>query len=507
MGGAFGRLCGGPSATALMSSYEAKQGYGTSSGGADVATAALHIQEAMHGRPSVHPRGTKGARTAHLLASGVMFWPTRVCTVCLLLLAFFETPDWCVNNQYALNHTELYPVSGLPKLTKWPAAGIEVALLLVLIVDLTLVGFAQGPRRYLLEPLQAFYAFVLCCAVADFLVSIITPASWFRLGMYLRLLLFVCRSVSVQQNLDVIRRTLPSLTGVGATAAIFLAFCSWASYNLTHGTKEGDAHFPDLTEAAWELFILMTTSNFPDIMMQAYDENRIACTFFIAFLVIGNLFLLNVVIAIVYKAYNDASKAAIERREAFLAESLTRAFSLLDAEGRGCLRREEMNAVFRELSLISPELGSLPEARQQYIYASLDLDGDGQVDAEEFGAMCATLRTHFQRGAQKTWFARLCPAVEASRCFAATSRVVRSPYFDWAIDGVLLVNFVLMLVRTAAETTEQQARPRLGPRPAPRLAPCSNVCSLPPLSLPCPASLLAPSFPAGDVASEGLAPT
>ena len=62
---------------------------------------------------------------------------------------------------------------------------------------------------------------------------------------------------------------------------------------------------------------------------------------------IGNLFLLNVVIAIVYKAYNDAAKAAIERREAFLAEALTRAFSLLDADGCGCLRREEMTAVFK----------------------------------------------------------------------------------------------------------------------------------------------------------------
>jgi len=51
------------------------------------------------------------------------------------------------------------------------------------------------------------------------------------------------------------------------------------------------------------LIILLTTANFPDIMLPSYNSNRVNCLFYISFMIIGLYFLLNVLLAIVYDNY------------------------------------------------------------------------------------------------------------------------------------------------------------------------------------------------------------
>lgn len=45
-----------------------------------------------------------------------------------------------------------------------------------------------------------------------------------------------------------------------------LVMFAWLGMVLFAGTDEGDAVFPDMFEAGWRLFVLFTTTNFPDIM-------------------------------------------------------------------------------------------------------------------------------------------------------------------------------------------------------------------------------------------------
>ena len=62
--------------------------------------------------------------------------------------------------------------------------------------------------------------------------------------------------------------------------------------------RPGAEVFPDFEAGAWQLYILATTSNFPDIMMRAYASNRLTFLFFGSFLVVCLWFLLNVVLAV-----------------------------------------------------------------------------------------------------------------------------------------------------------------------------------------------------------------
>ena len=49
--------------------------------------------------------------------------------------------------------------------------------------------------------------------------------------------------------------------------------------------------------------ILLTTANFPDVMLPSYNMNRASCLFYLIFLTFGLYFLLNVLLAIVFDNY------------------------------------------------------------------------------------------------------------------------------------------------------------------------------------------------------------
>ena len=151
---------------------------------------------------------------------------------------------------------------------------------------------------------------------------------------------------------------------------------------------------PTLSESMWSLLILMTTANYPDVMMPAYADQRAAVFYFACaalspklarsgldralllnplaeqiqliqrigpslcppraesaltvarpslllsspvcgsgFEVGANWFLLNVVLAVVYKGHGDRIKQAEEEQQAVRARALKKAFALLDVSG------------------------------------------------------------------------------------------------------------------------------------------------------------------------------
>jgi hypothetical protein len=47
-------------------------------------------------------------------------------------------------------------------------------------------------------------------------------------------------------------------------------FFSWMGTVLFEGTVEGEKYFSTLGNGVWHMLVLMTTANYPDVMMPAY---------------------------------------------------------------------------------------------------------------------------------------------------------------------------------------------------------------------------------------------
>ena len=56
-------------------------------------------------------------------------------------------------------------------------------------------------------------------------------------------------------------------------------------------------------DSFFNMFVLMTTSNYPDIMLPAYGENRLYFIFFGSYLIIGLFLIMNLLLAIVYSNF------------------------------------------------------------------------------------------------------------------------------------------------------------------------------------------------------------
>ncbi len=62
------------------------------------------------------------------------------------------------------------------------------------------------------------------------------------------------------------------------------------------------------------VFILSTSENFPDIMFPAYRCNPFNVLYFVAFIVIGVYFILNLVLAVAYTEFMERTKDKVPAR-------------------------------------------------------------------------------------------------------------------------------------------------------------------------------------------------
>ena len=63
--------------------------------------------------------------------------------------------------------------------------------------------------------------------------------------------------------------------------------------------------FSGFSEASFNILVLLTTANFPDIMLPAYASNYWWMLYFITYLIIGLYFLLNFLLANVFNNFKD----------------------------------------------------------------------------------------------------------------------------------------------------------------------------------------------------------
>ena len=98
--------------------------------------------------------------------------------------------------------------------------------------------------------------------------------------------------------IKVIPLLLPQVLGT-----LLILYFSALGLILFENTAEEVVEFPNLGEGMKSLLVLLTTANFPDVMMPAYQEQRWSALFFIVFLLIGLFFLMNLILATIYNHY------------------------------------------------------------------------------------------------------------------------------------------------------------------------------------------------------------
>ena len=137
-------------------------------------------------------------------------------------------------------------------------------------------------------------------------------------------------------------------------------------------------YFGHVFNAQNQLFILLTTANYPDVMMPVYTCFPYAAIFFVVFLMIGLYFIFNLILAVAYSTFQEHTKVTV-------LDSVTRRVENMDTAFQLITRTEHFGVINGELGLgpFTDVMGclrpNLTAAQVFVLFHALDEDGTGSL--------------------------------------------------------------------------------------------------------------------------------
>ena len=119
----------------------------------------------------------------------------------------------------------------------------------------------------------------------------------------LRPIMAACFLRSVRANAINLFKDLRDTVSVLMSIFIFIFFYANIGKFLFSGQIEGYDYFHTLNDSFYNMFILLTTANFPDVMLPAYEKNYWVIIFFISFLIVGLFFFMSLLLANVFNRF------------------------------------------------------------------------------------------------------------------------------------------------------------------------------------------------------------
>ncbi|XP_065539511.1 two pore channel protein 2 isoform X3 [Lathamus discolor] len=266
--------------------------------------AVVFIEDAIQYRSINHRVDSKSLWLYRWYYSRTCQWILSLTITIILALAFIENPSsLTVTSDVRYRLPAWNPPCGLTE-------SIEFLCFLVFTVDVSVKSYLIGWAEFWKNKWLMAYILTLIISLADWIVSL----SFFctesvRIRRILRPFFLLQNSSMMKKTLKSINSTLPEMGSVVLLLAVHLSLFAMFAMLLFARTKDGQqdkewvGYFRNLPDSLTSLLVLLTTANNPDVMIPAYSKNRAYSIFFILFTVLGNLFLMNLLTAIIYNQF------------------------------------------------------------------------------------------------------------------------------------------------------------------------------------------------------------
>uniref|UniRef100_A0A671YI55 Two pore segment channel 1 n=1 Tax=Sparus aurata TaxID=8175 RepID=A0A671YI55_SPAAU len=270
--------------------------------------AAIYLQEGENNdKFFTHPRNPK-ALAAYLFAHNHLFYMMELLTgLLLMMLSLCEAPA----------------VPSL-RLDVYVHATLELLALVMVAFELCMKLRWLGFGTFIRHKRTMVKTCVLLLQFVEAIVVLIRQTSHVRVTRALRPIFLVdCRYCgAVRRNLRQIFQSLPPFIDILLLLLFFMVIFAILGKKIT------------LENSLVSLFVLLTTANFPDVMMPAYSKNRWSCVFFIVYLSIELYFIMNLLLAVVFDTFNDVEKMKFKSLLLHKRSAIDHAFQLLVSRQR-----------------------------------------------------------------------------------------------------------------------------------------------------------------------------
>ncbi|KAI3385596.1 hypothetical protein SNEBB_004235 [Seison nebaliae] len=280
--------------------------------------AAVLLNDAVHGRHLVFEETR--LRNYVLLNSKLMAWISWISILALFVLTIYENPA-------------LYPIHmAIPLAIEFICLSIQMSIYF-------LSFRCQHDSMFWKDKKHVGFLIVCLLTLVDMIAYILcyslNLSVQVRITRILRItfILTHIKAKNLRFAFRNIRQTIPDILHL-----LILIFCSILFFTLlsfqlfrskNYSYANGEPYFRTFIDSFWDLYVLLTTSNSPDVMVPAYNHRRLYILFFILYIVINLYIFMSIFLAIVYENYQKHFKVALHDYVLYKRTKLDRAFSVL----------------------------------------------------------------------------------------------------------------------------------------------------------------------------------
>nr|XP_027779204.1 two pore calcium channel protein 1 isoform X2 [Marmota flaviventris] len=389
--------------------------------------AAIYLQEGENNdKFFTHPKDAR-ALGAYLFVHNHLFYLMELLTALLLLL---------------LSLCEAPAVPAL-RLGIYVHATLELFALMVVVFELCMKSRWLGLHTFVRHKRTMVKTCVLVVQFAEAIVVLVRQTSHVRVTRALRCIFLVdCRYCGgVRRNLRQIFQSLPPFMDILLLLLFFMIIFAILGFYL-FSSNPADPYFHTLEDSIVSLFVLLTTANFPDVMMPAYARSPWSCAFFIVYLSIELYFIMNLLLAVVFDTFSDIEKRKFKSLLLHRRTAIQHAYRLLVSQ------RRPAGISYRQFEGLMRFYKPRMSARERFLtFKALNQSDSPLLSLKDFYDIyeVAALKWKVKRN-REHWFDEL-PRT-AFLIFKGINILVKSKAFQYFMYLVVAVNGMWILVET-----------------------------------------------------------
>nr|XP_032527043.1 two pore calcium channel protein 1-like isoform X2 [Danaus plexippus plexippus] len=360
-----------------------------------------------------------------------------LASLVLILLAFTEDPA--------------VPAFELPV---WAHGTIELLALTIIGIELHLKLKWIGWGTIFKHKRTMIKGVTLLIMVLEAVVVLCRQSSHFRVTRALRPIFLVDtrHCGGVRRFIRQILQSLPPIIDMLGLLMFFVATYSLLGFYL-FSEHVDNGHFQTISDSFVSMFVLLTTANFPDVMMPSYAKSKWYALFFILYIITVLYVLMNLMLAVVYEAFTRIEREKCRALLLHRRGAAHRAFRLLvSRRAPRAVRLRHFAGLIRHYA---PHYSGLDV---YLMFKQLNKSGSGGLSRSEFSHVYDVFALRWApQTTRAPWYSES-PLEPLARAAAAA---VRWDYFEYLIYAIIIGNGVSMILRVFEAAGDLQDSARL----------------------------------------------
>ncbi|XP_005945747.1 two pore segment channel 3 [Haplochromis burtoni] len=399
----------------------------------DFNLAAIYVSDAQYNRNVYFDTSPQAVRLYMLYNH----WALKVLLYFFMLvnlsLAIFEDPA-------------VYP------LPIWATMLVEILCLLIFTIRVIHYAKVILRDKFWKDPKNICIIVILTLTLVDMIIyGALKAANYYgvRWSRVLRplLLVNVTEGRQLRRAFRSIRNALPQIFYVFLLFMFSILIFALMALKLL-GKRgltniNGTPYFTSYLEIMFDLYVLVTTANSPDVMMPAYNSNFFFAVFFIVYILINTYIFMSVFLAVVYNNYKKYLKEEVRQLVRAKRHKMVRAFGVLQEQreegGEPVVTQASWNQLVR---LVQPNLSN---AHRELLWSVSDDKNQGAIGKVAFVQLADLLNIEIITIKSRPHpLQSLCPSLYQSAPSKLLCQLVQHRAFVMVYDLIILVNAVFI---------------------------------------------------------------